>query len=74
MILENNVFISLMHPIQWTIANPVGADWPAKWQKKPLLCIRQVAHRTSFQPRQCDIIASFLFGMCTVQTDYFVRI
>ena len=27
-------FIALMHPIQWTIANPVGADRPAKRQKK----------------------------------------
>ena len=27
-------FIALIHPIQWTIANPVGADWPAKRQKK----------------------------------------
>ena len=28
------VFIALIHPIQWTIANPVGADRPAKRQKK----------------------------------------
>ena len=27
-------FIALIHPIQWTIANPVGADQPAKRQKK----------------------------------------
>ena len=27
-------FIALIHPIQWTIANPVGADRPAKRQKK----------------------------------------
>ena len=27
-------FIALIHPIQWTIAYPVGADWPAKRQKK----------------------------------------
>ena len=28
------LFIALIHPIQWTIANPVGADRPAKRQKK----------------------------------------
>ena len=28
------IFIALIHPIQWTIANPVGADQPAKRQKK----------------------------------------
>ena len=27
-------FIALIHPIQWTIANSVGADRPAKRQKK----------------------------------------
>ena len=27
-------FIALIHPIQWTIAYPVGADWPAKHQKR----------------------------------------
>ena len=27
-------FIALILPIQWTIANPVGADRPAKRQKK----------------------------------------
>ena len=51
-------FIALIHPIQWTIANPVGADRPAKRQKKtscvsndwpvPVLCIRQVAHGIYF--------------------------
>ena len=30
----NNHFIALIHPIQWTIAYPVGADRPAKRQKK----------------------------------------
>ena len=30
--IEN--FIALIHPIQWTIAYPVGADRPAKRQKK----------------------------------------
>ena len=28
------IFIALIHPIQWTIALPVGADRPAKRQKK----------------------------------------
>ena len=29
----------LIHPIQWTIANSVGIDWPAKRQKKsPCMC------------------------------------
>ena len=31
---RNIHFIALIHPIQWTIANPVGADRPAKRQKK----------------------------------------
>ena len=70
-------FIALIHPIQWTIANPVGTDRPAKRQKKSslcmhtgrpaLVCTRQVAHRTCFLTRQRDVIASFSFGawMCT---------
>ena len=32
--LLNLHFIALIHPIQWTIAYPVGADRPAKRQKK----------------------------------------
>ena len=28
------IFIALIHPIQWTIAKPVGTDRPAKRQKK----------------------------------------
>ena len=31
---ETDNFIALIHPIQWTIAYPVGADRPAKHQKK----------------------------------------
>ena len=31
---QNNYFIALIHPIQWTIALPVGATGPAKRQKK----------------------------------------
>ena len=67
-------FIALIHPIQWTIANPVGTDQAAKRQKKtscvstgqtgPVLCTRQVACRTSFLSRQSDVIASFSFGAC----------
>ena len=71
-------FIALIHPIQWTIANPVGADRPAKRQKKtscvstgwlvPVLCIHQMAHGICFLSRQHDVISSFSFGACTVQT------
>ena len=74
------IFIALIHPIQWTIAYPVGADRPAKRQKKtscvstgqagPVLCTRQVACRTSFLSRQSDVIASFSFGACTCCTDF----
>ena len=32
--LYKTYFIALIHPIQWTFANPVGADRPAKRQKK----------------------------------------
>ena len=32
------------------------------------VCIRQVAHRTSFLSRQCDVIASFSFGAWSVRT------
>ena len=77
-LVETNHFIALIHPIQWTIAKPVGADRPAKRQKKtscvstgwpvPVLCIRQVAHGIYFLSRQHDVIASFSFGACTVQT------
>ena len=69
-------FFALIHPIQWTIANPVGADRPAKRQKKtscvatsrpvPVLCIPQMAPRTSFLSRHPDVIASFSFGACSV--------
>ena len=71
-------FIALIHPIQWTIAKPVGADRPAKRQKKtscvstgwpvPVLCIRQVVLGIYFLSRQYDVISSFSFGACTVQT------
>ena len=74
--VQTDIFIVLIHPIQWTIANPIGADRPAKRQKKtscvstgrpvPVLCTHKVAHRTSFLSRQSDVIASFSFGACTV--------
>ena len=81
---HNYVFIVLIHPIQWTIVNPVGADQPAKRQKKtscvstgwpvPVLCTRKVAHRTSLLSRQHDVIASFSFVACTVQTCFLPRV
>ena len=80
---QMGVFIALIHPIQWTIAYPVGADRPAKRQKKtscvstgqagPVLCTRQMACHTSFLSRQSDVIASFSFGACTCDT-VFLRI
>ena len=49
----NEIFIALIHPIQWTIAFPVGADRPTKQQKshsvcmhtgrRALVCTRQVS-------------------------------
>ena len=76
-------FIALIHPIQWTIAYPVGADRPAKRQKKtscvstgqagPVLCTRQVACSTSFLSRQRDVIASFSFGACLCARNIFIR-
>ena len=77
---KNFNFIALIHPIQWTIAYPVGADLPAKRQKKtscvstgqacPMLCTRQMACRTSFLSRQHDVIASFSFGAHAVYTEF----
>ena len=32
--LNRVIFIALIHPIQWTIALPVGVTGPAKCQKK----------------------------------------
>ena len=32
--MQISIFIALIHPIQWTIALPVGATGPAKRQKK----------------------------------------
>ena len=79
----NQLFIALIHPIQWTIAYPVGADRPAKRQKKtscvstgqagPVLCTRQMACGTSFLSRQRDVIASFSFGACLCTRNIFNR-
>ena len=74
-----NIFIVLILTIQWTIANPVGADWPAKRQKKtscvslagPVQCILQGAHRTSFLSRQHGVMACFSFGVRSVQAEFF---
>ena len=73
-------FIALIHPIQWTIAYPVGADRPAKRQKKTscvstgqagaVLCTRQMVCHTSFLSRQHDVIASFSFGAHAVYTEF----
>ena len=78
--LHKDLFIALIHPTQWTIANPVKADQPAKRQKNSscvsigwachILCICQVAYRTSFLSRKSDIMASFLFGTCTMQKEF----
>ena len=65
-------FIALIHPIQWTIALPVGATGPAKRQKKTS-CIyyRQDRSQSVHSPGgasyfiSClpiDVIASFSFG------------
>ena len=77
----SHVFIALILPIQWTITNPVGADRPTRHQKKtscvstgqagPVLCIRQVAHCTSFLSRQRDVMASFSFGARSVHAEFF---
>ena len=65
-------FIALIHPIQWTIALPVGVTGPAKRQKKTS-CIyyRQDRSQSVHSPGgasyfiSClplDVIASFSFG------------
>ena len=65
-------FIALIHPIQWTIALPVGTTSPAKRQKKTS-CIyyRQDRSQSVHSPGgasyliSClpiDVIASFSFG------------
>ena len=41
----------------------VSTGWPV-----PVLCTPQMAPHTSFLSRQPDVIASFSFGACTLQT------
>ena len=82
--LQIDYFIALIHPIQWTIAYPVGADRLAKCQKKmscvstgqagPVLCTRQMACRISFLSRQRDVIASFSFGACAEHKEFYLRL
>ena len=75
-------FIALIHPIQWTIALPVGATGPAKRQKKTS-CIyyRQDRSQSVHSPGgasyfiSClpiDVIASFSFGAKEC-ADIFIR-
>ena len=60
-------FITL-HPIQWTMDRLVQTSPPNNRKSRPVyvhtscpipLFSYQVAHRTSFLSRQCDVIASF---------------
>ena len=75
------IFIALIHPIQWTIALPVGATGPAKRQKKTS-CIyyRQDRSQSVHSPGgasyfiSClpiDVIASFSFGAKECAEDFF---
>ena len=79
----NYVFIALIHPIQWTIALPVGATGPAKRQKKTS-CIyyRQDRSQSVHSPGgasyfiSClplDVIASFSFGAKECAEDFLQR-
>ena len=75
-------FIALIHPIQWTIAFPVGADRPAKRQKKsfgmhaywpagPGVHSLGVASCTCFLASACDVIASFFVWRESCASEYF---
>ena len=77
------LFIALIHPIQWTIALPVGATGPAKRQKKTS-CIyyRQDRSQSVHSPGgasyfiSClpiDVIASFSFGAKECAEDFLQR-
>ena len=81
--LSNSYFIALIHPIQWTIALPVGATGPAKRQKKTS-CIyyRQDRSQSVHSPGgawdfiSClpiDVIASFSFGAKECAEDFLQR-
>ena len=70
-------FIVLIHPTQWTIAIPVGADRPPKQQKNhtgfppvgPASTVHSLGGALYFLCRHLEIIVSFCFGTCTVPTD-----
>ena len=69
-------FIALMHLTLWTVSYYGDAIRPSQTSEKDMLCftggtsytatIRLVARSTSFLARECDIIASFSFGICAV--------
>ena len=80
---KKDIFIALIHPIQWTIALPVGATGPAKRQKKTS-CIyyRQDRSQSVHSPGgasyfiSClpiDVIASFSFGAKECAEDFLLR-
>ena len=80
---KTSPFIALIHPIQWTIALPVGATGPAKRQKKTS-CIyyRQDRSQSVHSPGgasyfiSClliDVIASFSFGAKECAEDFLQR-
>ena len=81
--LQNGSFIALIHPIQWTIALPVGATGPAKRQKKTsCICYRQDRSQSVHSPGgasyfiSClplDVIASFSFGAKECAEDFLQR-
>ena len=81
-IIKKFTFIALIHPIQWTIAFPVGADRPAKRQKKsfgmhaywpagPGVHSPGVASSTSFLASARDVIASFFVWRESCASEYF---
>ena len=76
-------FIALIHPIQWTIALPVGATGPAKRQKKTS-CIYYWQDRSQsvhspggasyfISCLPIDVIASFSFGAKECAEDFLQR-
>ena len=54
------ILIVLIHPIQWTIANSVSADRPAKQQKKVILFSHRLAGHTVYSPDG----ASYFLSRC----------
>ena len=75
-----SLFIALIHPIQWTIALPVGATGPAKCQKKTS-CIyyrSQSVHSPGgasyfISCLPLDVIASFSFGVKKCAEEFLQR-